>query len=67
MTPCARGCCWVPMEGVCAQQRKCACHWVDVPRTEPRTSDARTYRNPTEDEAIRRVMAARRNPKRPRT
>lgn len=64
MSPCARACCWSPYG--CAQQRACACHWLDVPRTEPRTSDARPHNDPTANRAIANVMRATRNPKRPR-
>lgn len=61
MTPCARGCCWTPT--ICARNRTCPCHWGESPRTEPRTSDARTHSDPTANEAIRRAMKSGQKPR----
>jgi len=64
MTPCARGCCWTPMAGVCARSHACACHpqaldnWLGTPTTEP--TNRLGHRDPTANQAIGNVMRARR-------
>lgn len=63
MTPCAKGCCFTGLQ-VCGRQRKCACHALDQPRTEPRGSDAQPYRDPTSREAIRNIEQQRKKRKR---
>lgn len=55
VSPCARGCCWVPMAGVCARNRSCACHW-DEHRPATNGGDGRRYNDPTANTAIRNVM-----------
>lgn len=56
MTSCARSCCWVPMAGVCARNRSCACHWDDQRPATVKGGADRTYRDPTAAEAIGNVM-----------
>ena len=55
MTPCARSCCWVPMAGVCARNRTCACHW-DERKPAGRNHSAAVHSDPTANQAIRNVM-----------
>jgi len=57
MTPCKRGCCWTPMDGVCAKARECDCHWGDwltIPK--PTTGRSTPYRDPTGNEAVHNAM-----------
>ena len=56
MTPCARGCCWVPMPGVCAKARDCPCHWEDKRPARVSGGAAGVHRDPTANEAIANVM-----------
>lgn len=60
MTPCARGCCWVPMAGVCAMARSCACHWADVRPATVSGGALATYRDPTSRQAIYNIETERR-------
>lgn len=60
MTPCARGCCWVPMAGVCARNRSCACHWADARPAMVSGGALATYPDPTANQAIGNVMKERR-------
>lgn len=59
MTTCARGCCWVPMAGICAHAYFCACHWDDRRPAAIKGGADRTYRDPTAAEAIGNVMKER--------
>jgi hypothetical protein len=51
--------------GVCASKYACEHHRVYEAQDEADSRARRTYNNPTQDRAIRNVMASR-NPKRPR-
>lgn len=55
MKPCARGCCWTPMAGVCALNRSCRCHW-DERKPGGRNNGTNTYSDPTANQAVRNVM-----------
>lgn len=57
MTPCARGCCWVPMAGVCAKDRSCACHWDE---RRPARNSPNVHSDPTANQAIGNVMREQR-------
>jgi len=61
MTPCKRGCCWTPMDGVCAKARECGCHtetlahWLGI-KTTDEPPVRLPHRDPTANQAIANAM-----------